>query len=73
MRKTERAIHRALGQSQTDSLSRPLSRQSSRGVARQFDHLDDKEVIVYLVCWKNKSYGQIQSIFMYHVGQLVFH
>ena len=47
MRKTQKAISRALGQDQHSGSrpgSRPLSRQSSRGLPRQFDHLDDKAV-----------------------------
>ena len=42
IRKTRKAISKALGRE--DPPTRPLSRQSSRGEAHQFDHLDDKAV-----------------------------
>jgi hypothetical protein len=43
IRKTRKAINKAMGHE--DPPTRPLSRQSSRGQAHQFDHLDDKALL----------------------------
>lgn len=48
MKKAQKAISKALWQDKqpgSHSTTRPLSRQSSRGLPRQFDHLDDKTLL----------------------------
>ena len=49
IRKAEKAISKALGKDKpSTSRSALSSRQSSRGAPRQFDHLDDQSVSIYI-------------------------
>ena len=49
IRKAEKAISKALGKDKpSTSMSALSSRQSSRGAPRQFDHLDDQSVSIYI-------------------------